>query len=73
MEAFLNNLSNFIETVVEFVSSGIQYFLRLFEDLKTSVVFVYECISYIPSAVRNVAVILLTIMIAKFVLSMGKQ
>lgn len=73
MEAFLNNLSNFISTVVEFISSGVNYFLQLFEDLKTSVIFVYECISYVPSAVRNVAVILLTIMIAKFVLSMGKQ
>lgn len=73
MQNFLLAISNFIQTVVDFVSSGIQYFLRLFEDLKTSVVFVFECISYIPSAVRNVAVILLTIMIAKFVISMGKQ
>lgn len=73
MQNFLLAISNFIQTVVDFVSSGIQYFLRLFEDLKTSVFFVFECISYIPSAVRNVAVILLTIMIAKFVISMGKQ
>lgn len=73
MQNFFIAISNFIQQVTDYITSGIQYFLRLFEDLKTSVVFVYECISYIPGAVRNVAVILLTIMIAKFVLSLGKQ
>lgn len=73
MQAWLSSLSNFISNVWEFVSSGIRYFLGLFDSLRQYLSFVMQSIQLLPIMVKVPVTIILTIMVIKFILNLGKN
>lgn len=73
MQSFFNAIANMAGEMWEIFKNIIDYFLGLIEALWQYVSFVKDMLSTLPSMVMVPASIILTIMIIKFFLNMGKN
>lgn len=73
MQSFFNAIANMASEMWEIFKNIIDYFLGLIEALWQYVTFVKNMLSALPSIVMVPASIILTIMIIKFFLNMGKN
>lgn len=73
MQSWYIALSQLGHEIWAFISNGLKYFFGLFQTLGKYVSFVVDSINTLPMMVRVPAYIILTIMIIKFVLNMGKN
>lgn len=73
MQSFFNAISNMAMEMWEIFKNIIDYFLGLIEALWQYVAFVKNMLDALPSIVMVPASIILTIMIIKFFLNMGKN
>ena len=73
MQSFFIGISNFIYGIWDIIKNIIDYFLGLFETLGQYVTFVMSMMNTLPSIVRAPAYIILTVMIIKFFLNLGKN
>lgn len=73
MQSFFNAVSNMAMEMWEIFKNVIDYFLGLIEALWQYVAFVKNMLDALPNIVMVPASIILTIMIIKFFLNMGKN
>lgn len=73
MGSWFEAFSSFLQTVTEFFIDAHNYFLGLFQALKNSLNFVYQVLTKLPSIISAPVLIILGIMVAKFIISLGKQ
>lgn len=73
MQSFFNAISNMAMEIWEIFKNIIDYFLGLIEALWQYVAFVKNMLDALPNIVMVPASIILTIMIIKFFLNMGKN
>lgn len=73
MGAFFNSISGYISQITDFIIDAHNYFLGLFNALKNSLNFVYQVLTLLPTIVSAPILTILGIMLAKFIISMGKQ
>lgn len=73
MQSFFNAVANMAMEMWEIFKNVIDYFLGLIEALWQYVAFVKNMLDALPNIVMVPASIILTIMIIKFFLNMGKN
>lgn len=73
MQSFFNAIANMAGEMWEIFKNIIDYFLGLIEALWQYINFVKNMLTALPSMVMVPASIILTIMIIKFFLNMGKN
>lgn len=73
MQSWYIGFSQLISNIWDFISNGIKYFFGLFQTVGKYLRFVVDSINTLPLMVRVPAYIIVTVMVIKFVLNMGKN
>lgn len=73
MQSFFISLGNLIQTIWEYIQTTINNFFGLFETLGDLLEFVNDCLGKLPMIIKAPCATILTIMVIKFVLNLGKN